>query len=360
MSFENWKRRLAGEKVETFLQAQIEDEGYYRKPIAERNPNGNGKWIVYGYVPVAYFADNLTPNVLRGLIGAGDEMRDMTDAEVEGEEIWSWCCRQPITYETYQRVAEGGEPWADGFPSSEKVARANAKQVEGQPKAVATDNAPEPDGKPKEPATLEEFQAAIALALKAAPVEKITSNEAAAIAAGNKNALAEIRLKADKAGRAIYEPLFRQYQTVQKAWAPLPKLCEDQEKKIQREINTWLESERQRLAREQAEAARKIQEEEERNQRAADRAIANGEPEPEPEVTDIVVPSAIVAPIVPTHGTRAVRPELKTFVDITDEAKVAAYFRGNPELLAVLQKLAERATKLGQEVPGTTKRQGYA
>ena len=35
MSFENWKRRLAGEKITAYLQPQLEDEGYYRKPIVE-------------------------------------------------------------------------------------------------------------------------------------------------------------------------------------------------------------------------------------------------------------------------------------------------------------------------------------
>ena len=29
MSFSNWKRRLAGEKITAYLQPQLEDEGYY-------------------------------------------------------------------------------------------------------------------------------------------------------------------------------------------------------------------------------------------------------------------------------------------------------------------------------------------
>lgn len=371
MSFDKWKARLAicqghstvsarraaiaASGIKTFMEPDAEDEGYYRKPLVEPalGPDGktNGQKRLIGWVPCAYFlvgvaAGDKETDVLCGVIGAGNDLRDMTDDEVKDGGLWSWVVANPISYETYVAVAENGEPWPDGVPAG---------------KPVATDNQPiEPATTKKEPETLEEFQAAIATVLNSAPADKVTSIEAAAIAAGNKNALAEIRLKADKAGRAIYEPLFRDYQKIQKSWAPLPKLCEDQEKKIQREINLFQEAERVRLAAEQAAAARLIVEEEERNQRAADRAIANGEPEPEPEVTEIVVPTAVVAPITPTYGTRAVKAELKTFVTITDSLAVAKFFIANEKMQALLNELATNAIRAGVEVPGTTHRKGYA
>lgn len=384
MSFEKWKARLAicqghntvsarraaiaASGVKTFMEPDAEDEGYYRKPLVEPalGPNGktNGQKQLIGWVPCAYF---LVEGNLCGVIGAGNDLRDMTDDEVKDGGLWSWVVANPISYETYVAVAENGEPWPDhpkpvvSTPMNRLADNLGDINDALQGRPVATDNQPvEPAAAKKEPETLEEFQAAIATVLKNAPADKITSIEAAAIAAGNKNALAEIRLKADKAGRAIYEPLFRNYQKIQKAWSPLPKLCEDQEKAIQREINLFQEAERVRLAAEQAAAAQAIKDEEERNQRAADRAIANGEPEPEPEVTEIVVPTAIPAKITPTYGTRAVKQELQTFVTITDSLAVAKFFIANEKMQALLNELATNAIRAGVEVPGTTHRKGYA
>lgn len=343
MTYQNWQARLAGKEVKTFLQPGLDDEGYYRKPVTEmvldKTGKTNGQRRIIGWIPVAYFVDNLTPTVLRGLTGIGDHMRDMRDDEVGSEELWSWVCRNPITYETYKSVAEEGEPWPD-LP----------KDV---PTVLATDNAP---AKVK---TRQDYIDGIRATVASAP-KTIATKEDVEAAGGIKNRLAELRLEADKVGKAIYQPLHAAYTREQKAWSPMVAEAKAAEDAIDKLIRQWSERERVRLANEQAAAARLIAEEEERNQRTADRAIARGEEPPEPEVTEIAVPSAVVAPVAPDYGKRTVKPELKTFVTITDEAKVAAFFRGNPELVAVLQKLAERSTKLGHAVPGTTTREGYA
>jgi hypothetical protein len=121
----NWRRRLAGEKVETFLQPQAADCGYYRKPITEAvlgaNGKTNGQKRVIGWIPVAYYVDAFLPTVLRGLIGAGDGMRDLSEHEVTDESLWSYCCRYPIPYDVYQAVAENGEPWPDMPPPAGAV-----------------------------------------------------------------------------------------------------------------------------------------------------------------------------------------------------------------------------------------------
>jgi hypothetical protein len=64
------------------------------------------------------------------------------------------------------------------------------------------------------------------------------------------------------------------------------------------------------------------------------------------------------APVVPTYGTRRLKEELKTFVTITDPVKDATHFAQAPELMAILQTLAERAVKRGESVPGITTREG--
>ena len=141
------------------------------------------------------------------------------------------------------------------------------------------------------------------------------------------------------------------------AWTPMVKLAEDAEKRVTRLILTFRESERGKAAAAAAAETARAAQETEANERAADRAIANGEEPPTPEVEE---PPQQQAPpeIKPTHGTRKLREEEQTFVEIVDEAQVATYFRGNDELRAVLHTLALRATKRGETVPGTTSRKG--
>jgi hypothetical protein len=344
MSFKNWQARQAGREVKTYLQPTLDDEGYYRKPITEmvldKTGKTNGQRRVVDWIPVAYFLDNTTPTVLRGLIGAGHGMRDMTDDEVDDETLWSWVCRNPISYATYHAVAEEGEPWPD-LPKA------------AEPIILATDNAP------SVVKTREDYAAEIRATVASAP-KKVETKEDVEAAGGIKNKLSELRLEADKVGKAIYQPLHAAYSKAQKAWAPMVAEAKAAEDGIDRVIRVWYESERTRLAHAAAMAAQAKIDQEAANERAADRAIARGEPEPEPEIEEIVVPSTVVEPVKADYGSRTVKPEPKVFVTIEDEAKVAAFFRGNPELVAVLQKLAEREVKLGHDVPGTSKREGFA
>jgi hypothetical protein len=357
MPFTNWRKRLdianlhntvadrraavAALKI-NFMQPGPEDEGYYRKPVTEAalgaDGKTNGQKRVIGWVPVAYFLDG---NTLCGVMGAGDTLRDMTPAEVEDAELWSWVVSNPISYELYNAVAHEGRKWPD------------LKQPDAAPERRVSDNAG-PIVK-----TREDYQAEIDAIVLSAP-QKIATKEEAEHALGIKNAIAEKRLAADKAGRSIYEPPFRIYQTEQKSWSPMVAKAKAAEDGIDKLYKRWLEAERQRVVAENAEIARRAEEEAERNARAADRAIIAGEEPPPPEVIEEEYKPVIPEPVKPTYGgARVAKAELKTFVDIVDEEKVAAYFRGDADLVAVLQKLAERATKAGADVPGTTKRQGY-
>jgi hypothetical protein len=197
------------------------------------------------------------------------------------------------------------------------------------------------------------IDAAIGAALKT-----VTSAAEDAQASGSKNRIAELRLAADKAGKSLYEPIYRQYTAEQKKWSPIIARATAEEKRLNAAILTFRESERKRIAAEQAEADRKQHELDEANQRAADRAIARGEPEEPPEVVE-AAPVAVAAPIVPTYGTRAIKEELKTILDaITDYDAVYQFLKGEPDVKALLLKLATAKVKAGFTVPGCTTRQG--
>lgn len=337
MSFSNWEARLRGETVKTFLQPDALDEGYYRKATAERQPNG--QWKLLGYTPVCYFMDG---NRLAGIIGG----RDMTDDEVTDETLWSYVVRNPIPYEWYAAVAERGEDWPDKDRWT--------SVVPPQPQAAADADAPLEPPKPRH----EVLAAAIRAEIEKAP-KTVASVEDDAKATGAKNRIAELRLAATKEGKALYEPIFKQYQALQKVWAEVIAPATAEEKRITNDVLTFREAERKKAAAAAAEAARKAQEEFEANQRAADRAIASGAPAPEPVIT-AAPPADTPAPqpAAPTYGKRQIKADLKKFAVIEDWAKVFAHFQADPELRARLEKLATDAIRAGAAVPGATHREG--
>lgn len=337
MSYDKWKARLAGEKVIAYLRPDGADEGYYRRPIVEgRTPSGRPN--ITGWQPVAYWLDD---GALVGTIGN----RDMSANELTSEELWSYAVQNPISYETYVTVLDGG-----AWPTTAKPGRVI---TENQDPAAPAEKAPE---------TVEEHRDAIKTIVDSIETMKIDSEESAAIWLGTKNVLGSLRLAADKAGKAVYEPPYREYDKAFKEWNPMVKAAKQAEDRIELARKRFEEQRRQAALRAAAAAERARQEEEERNARAADRAISRGEePEP-PQVEEATAPiPQVPAPVAPTVGRAARKLEVQVFVDqITDEAAVCAFFRGDPDLTALLKTLALRAIKRGQTVPGITTREGYA
>ncbi len=248
--------------------------------------------------------------------------------------------RKPITTPAIRSCSNCSRPrsWPDVPAADREVAKSdNASTVE-----CAADKH-----------HAEVIDAAIGAAIKI-----VASDDDAAKALGSKNRIAELRLAADKAGKAIYEPIYRTYTAEQKKWSPIIARATAKEKELNTAILTFRESERRRIAAEQAEADRRQREIEEANQRAADRAIARGEPE-QPPVVEEVASVAAPAPIIATYGTRTVKEEVKFFLDkVTSWDMLFAHYKNNADVQALLMKLAGADIKAGRVVPGTTKREG--
>lgn len=349
MSFDKWKQRLAIVQAHATVKARHEavatlkinnllpdheDEGYYRKP-AFSGVEG-GKPTITGWIPIAYWVED---GKLVGSIGAGEDLREMKPDEITNENWWSYAVQNPVSYDTFCAVAYEGQPW---------------------PKPAVA----EPIDDTKPPETVDEHRAGIRALVDSTKDMKIIDEATAAKWLGVKNTLATLRLAADKAGKARYQPMHAAYVAERDQWLPMVNGADTAEKRIATEYKRF-QNER-RIAAEKAAAAieQARQEEEERNQRIADRAIARGEEPPPPDVLpegDNLVPPVAPAPVVPAAGTRAApKLELQTFLDeIKDEAAVCAYFRGDPDLVAVLKTLIGRAIKKGQTVPGITTREGY-
>lgn len=381
MPFTNWKMKLAGEKVISFVSGPTDkDEGYYRIKITEKAENGSGRNILKGYIPVAYY---LYDGKMTGNIGDGDGgYRPMNDDEIVAK--WTHCCGSAIPYEWYQAVAERGEPWPD---MADKLVMADSNG-DAVPAVLDADNGglvpasnravrlsdnqpPAPPVVEEEPhvAHAREIDAAIAAAIKA-----VNSDEDAALAAGSMNRIAELRLKTEKAGKALYDPPFREYKRILGIWKPIVDRASANEAVLDRQIKVYragvikrakeaAAKEQSRLAEEAAKERARLAEEEAANARAADRAIAAGLPEPAPQVTEPAPPPApvvipTVAPVVASYGTRKVKEEMKLFVDkVTDWPALCAHFSGNADVQALLLRLATKDIRAGLMVPGITTRE---
>jgi hypothetical protein len=331
MNYTYWKAALAGEKAHVYVDdPQL---GFYRKGIYKRDERGNKKRT--GWDPVAIWINGTTLVLTHP--GGDTSDRDRIN------EVWSYCCANPISEEWYRAVSERGEPWPDN-PAPPEIPAANRE-------VTKEDNAA------PEVMTSKDHATGIDNAIGAAP-KKIASEADAALALGSKNRIAELRLAADKAGKALYDPPYREYKRLHGEWSPMVAKADTAEKAIQKDVLTFRESERKRIAKEQEDALAKQRDIDEANERAAQRSIAAGEPELLPEVVEIEMPLA-PAPIQPTYGTRKLKEEVKFFLDkVTSWDLLFAHYKNNAEVQALLMKLAGADIKAGHSIPGTTTREG--
>lgn len=357
-TLDNWRKRLAGEKIPT--HEADPDIGFYRKRTKDITTN------VVTWEPVAYF---IADGKLFGAIGN----RDMTEREVG--DLWTFVCQYPIPEEVFfaadaaWAVEAGSYQWPAGLlgepkrpPFANKAVAATATFEEMERGAIVPaanrEVARSDNNEPPALDPVEEHRTGINNAIAAAPKAVPKTAEECALAEGSKNRIAELRLAADKAGKAKYEPLYRAYTAEQKLWSPMVAAAQTAEKALATLVLTFKENERRRIAKEKADADAAQAIIDAANQRAADRAIAAGKPEPAPAVVEAPAPAAPVA-VAPTYGKRTTKAEVKILLDaITDQQAVYEYFKDDGEVQALLHDLAAAAVKAGRTVPGTKTREG--
>lgn len=369
MSNDNWRKRLAiAEEHKTvaarraavaalkinFSQPGEADEGYYRKPITEKHPT-NGINTVVGWIPVSYY---MWEGKLTGNIGAGEQNRNMTDAEVGDEELWSWVVSNPIPYEWYSAVADHGDAWPDAVKTFAGLPVTDTdSEVMGLVPAANRDVAKDDNKAPELPPHVE-HGTAIDNAIGAGKDLPVTTVPEAALAAGAANLIRDRRLAAEKVANAKILPLKLAYDTERNNWQPKIKQAKDAEDAIRQKVNIFEAAERRRIAAEQMAAMEKQANQDAANARAADRAIANAEPEPPPVVEEVVIPQA-PQPVKPTHGTYVPRAkQILKFAVIKDMSSALMHYKTNAQLIELIQKLATADIRAGLEVPGATFREG--
>lgn len=320
-SFTWWQNALKGERGP--IDADNPRSGFYRSKAKDKSLHAVAIWYDSNTNELRYQQDG----------------RDVDD--LRARERWPHDSKRPISEETFWAFRDTGV-WPD---VAEMVPAANRE-------VSASDNA-EPDDTP-----LDQQHATLIDNAIAAALTKVTTESEAAQALGSKNRIAELRLAADKAGKAEYQPPYQEYQRLYGVWTPPIKRAEAKEKELNTIVLKFRETERVQVAKEQADADERQRVLDEANARTADRAIAAGEPEPPPVVEEVPLPAS-PSPLVATYGTRKLKEELHTILEsITDYDAVYAFLKAEPKVRALLLELATAKVKAGFTVPGTTTRQG--
>lgn len=252
--------------------------------------------------------------------------------EVRPDEVWNFCCRNPVSYGAYQDAMDG-----KGWPDDDKVVAAQVA-----PPAPG-DNSGEVD----EAETIKDQIEAALAGLSA--YAKVQDDATAAKALSLRNRLNELSREADKIRTKEKEPHLEAGKAVDAKWQPLVKKAKAGADQVRDAIGAW-ETEKLRRQREEerkAEEARRAAEETARQQQG-EAAVLEA-----PKVE--TAPAEAPAPIKATYG-KAASVQVKTVVkDVTDWQALAVYMSSHPEVQDLLRKLAQRALDAGRtNIPGIT------
>lgn len=302
-----------GQIGKTLIVTTTPEEGWFRTRSKE------GPWQ-----PVVIWNEDGQWYALRGI--------EPNRKTVEADAIWTWCCRYPISFAEYERVAEQGAEWSD-------VDQVVHSQRRGPPRPG--DNSGE--------ATESEMLAGdIQAALDQLRLYKqIADDEQAGKAQSLRARLNELSGKADKIREKLVRPHLDAQKAINGEWQPLVKDAKGGADTLRRTIEGY-ETAKLRARRAAEEAARRA--EEEAANREAELSFVAGAPEP--DVITPPAPAAEPAKIAGSYGRAAsVKTEIEV-AEITDVDAVFAYFKTNIEVVSKLFDLAKRAHAAGHAVPG--------
>ena len=298
--------------------------GFYRKGIYEKVPNKRSKRV--GWEPVAIWRD---ADGLHAMVG-----NTMADPLA----IWTNVCGNPISEEWY-RAVERGEGWPDDHKTEAPSAMV---------KRMAADIPDEPET-PAERIARELAAEKVHLATYAT----IDSDEMSSKARSLQNRFLELRGEAKKEYDTLNAPLLKEQGRLREIWFPLRDAADAASTTLKAAMGAWEDTKRA-AAKRAEEETRKRQEEAAREHewKSAEPGAINKEPPPKVEP----VKSNAPAPSTQIKGGagRAAAVTLQVFVTAIDEEKVFAQFKGNPQLVALLTELAQKAIRAGIQVPGAT------
>lgn len=324
MSYEHWQKALAGEPVE--IHENSPQPGYYRVRRSKGGP----------WVPVAIWH----PSEDEPLIATNGDVEILDPVRIC--ELWTYCCRYPITYELYSAVLDG-QPWPEDVTAEVEAARAE----------IGHNSAAAPH---------EEIADEIAAATKAFETwlaglgNAIKSEEDDAKAETFRTRLHTLGKKAEDARTEAKKPVLEMGRQIDATWKPVVDAAETGKKRIGAVVVSYrVERDKRRRAEQERQEAERHRAAQEAANAAAEAAKASGA-DPLVAATDAV--AEVYAP--PQRAGFVAEPK-KGFRNvevcvIDDAAKAAAFILATapnqPDLIEAIKKVAHRMLKAGVAVEG--------
>ncbi len=267
------------------------------------------------------------------------------ERQVRPEEIFSWCCKYPVTYEAYTEARAG-----NGWPDDDAVVSAQISAP--APAPVAEPTVGDNSGEASATETIADQIEAALKGMKA--YETITDDKTAGKALSLRNRLNELSRDADKIRTREKEPHLEAGKAVDAKWQPLVKKAKAGADTVRDAIGAWetVKLQRRRAEEKRIEDERRAEEARLAAQRPADApdgdtAVMEA---PKVEVQPDVAPSTVRA----SYG-KAASVSAKTIVDeVKDWSALAVYMSSHKEAQELLVRLAQRAIDAGRTVPGIT------
>jgi hypothetical protein len=318
-TYDFWHRALAGEKIggpDLPIHEDAPQPGFYRRRFAgERRGMGEGVAPLTPFIPIAIFEQD------GALVALIEERYE------DPVKHWLSCCRHPVSEEAYRAALETGQ-WPDVDAAIKPAA----------PPAPQTTIAPPPQGHnaPEDPA--DELRDQIESAKAGlSQYAKIESDETAKKAQSLRSRLLELVREVAKAHKVEKEPHLESGRAVDRRYKPLEKDAQDAAKQIAEAIGAWEDEKAQRAAKARREA-----------EEAARKAEEAGKPAPPPSPPPEPLPTQVKG----GYGRAASIKVVNVVTAVTDWDALWGFLRTHPELIALMEKLAQRAVDKGHEVPG--------
>lgn len=325
-AWEWWTNALAGKFGP--IHDGCPEQGYYRTRFKDKP-----------WEPVAIWCEDGKWYAMRG------------EHQIDASDIWTWCCRNPISYEAYTKAIEGGG-WDD-----EPEAPAIGHNLPTDPfEALQVEFAGEK----------EQAEAFLKLPIK-------TQADADRAAVWSKR-LSTIAKKAADLHRVEKQPSLDESRRIDNKWRDLKEEPDALSKKLKRHLDDYLreqqriELERQRKAREEAD---RIAREAEEARIAAERAAAEKVAEGISDAMAIAEHNNRIAEAErlaqqaadaerdaqarnASAGRTGARVSLRTFVyaEITDFDALLMALKDRAEIKEIVETLANRAARSGVELAG--------
>ena len=315
--YDFWRRALAGEEVGGPTLPVHEDKGHPGFWRMRTSRAGE-------FVPVATWIQD-------------GEMLAVTEFEgrqvgIKPEAIWTRICRHPLSEENYRSRIATGKWWDEDSATTASLIVPSIGHNNG----------------PTDPAEILSEQITAALAGVEAYAE-VKDDETAARAQSLRSRLLELSREADKTREAQKAPHFEAGKAVDALFQPLVKSSKAGAETIAKALSAFETAkarEAARLAKIAEEARRKALEEAQAKAPIGVTVV----PEPLPASAAVL---AAPAPIRGAYGRGASVKAVK-IATVVNMDLAYAFLKSQPELIELIQKLAQKMVTNGLDVPGVT------